>query len=317
MTIQKRLNLVIGILMALAMIVLMFAPVVTAKAKTGDSKPIGMAVCTAKCSLKLRSGPSSKYKVVVKLPARTFVKVYAQSGKWFQVEYKGKLAWGSSSYLSFAAYPADSMTLRSADRTYTIYYQSDSKWKLSGSVKKKACMMTAYAITINNMGIPATPRFIYESNKRRTIMNMAKLKTNFDVVPVSALASDSPYLKSFDGTCTYVSNPGSNGVAAIKAAIDKHPEGVICYFKKGSKAHAIVACKYDGNTIYYSDPGRKRSTLLKFNDTWVYYKHRMTYKNLAYIVALDTVEETLAPPVTPPVTPTEAPAETPAVSPAA
>ncbi len=216
-----------------------------------------------------------------------------------QVEYSGVIAWGSSSYLAFAPMPAGITRALEAAPSYTFYYQGDSKWKFSSSVRKKACVMTAYAITINNMGIPATPRFIYESNGRRTPVNTANLTANFGVAPVCALNPGSPYLSSFDGVNTYVADPAGNAVAAIKEAIDNHPEGVICYFTRGSKAHAVVACDYDGDTIYYSDPGRNRAALLAFSDTWVVYKHHMSYANLAEIIALDTVAE-IAAETTPP-----------------
>lgn len=291
MRIPKRYRIA-GILMAIMTAALLcLAPLTTAKAE--ESAPIGVAVCTARTSLKLREGPSTSYRVIARLPARTFVKVYAQSGKWYQVEYNGVMMWGHNSYLSFAPMPA-----ASADgaRTYTIYYQGDSKWKFSSSVRKSACLMTAYAVTINNMGIPATPRFIYESNGRRTPMNLGNLTANFGVAPVCALSADSAYLGGFDGHKTYIADPAVNAVAAIREAIDRNPEGVICYFKKGSKAHAIVACCYDGDTIYFSDPGRRRTTLLTFNDTWVSYHHRMTYVNLVEIVTLDTLAETTVTP---------------------
>lgn len=275
-----------GILTALiTAALLLIAPL---SAKADDGAPIGTAVCIAKKSACLRSEPSAKASVLVKLPARTFVKVYAQNGKWYQVQYNGVMAWGDSSSLNFAANPQVSLTSEGADRSYTMYYQGDSQWKFSRSVKKKACIMSSYAILINNMGIPANPRLIYESNRRNTSMKTSCLTANFGVISVSALSGDSPYLKGFDGEKTYVVDPKTNGLAAIKEAIDRNPEGVICYFKKGSKAHAIVACKYDGDTIYFSDAGRTSNTLLAFGDTWVSYKHRMTYANLNFIAALDS-----------------------------
>ncbi len=312
-TLKKRFSRITGMLLVIAAIALCFAPLTTARAEE-EAAPTGVAVCTARSYLTLRTGPSTKYKSIGRLPAGTFVNVYAQSGKWYQIEYNGALLWGSASYLSFAAMPimpaetaeiaetaetADTAMTEMAlsaepERTYTIYYQGDSKWKFATSVRKVACLMTSYAITINNMGIPANPRFIYESNKRRTTINIDNITANFGVVPVCALSEDSQYLSSFNGRSTYVSCPGSNGVAAIKEAIDRNPEGVICYFKRGNEAHAIVACKYEGDTIYYSDPGRKRSTLLTFGETWVAYGHHMGYSNLVEIIALDTLEEVAA-----------------------
>ena len=263
---------------------LCLAPVTS---KADDGSPIGSAVCIAKKTASLRSEPTTKSSIVIKLPARTFVKVYAQEGKWYQVQYNGVMAWGDSSSLVFAANPQVNLTSEGDDRTYTMFYQGDSQWKFSRSVEKKACIMSSYAILINNLGIPANPRFIYESNRRNTSMKSSCLKVNFGVTSVCALGDDSPYLKSYDGEKTYVVDPGKNGVAAIKEAIDRNPEGVICYFKKGSRAHAIVACTYDGDTIYFSDAGRQSDTLLTFEDTWVSYKHKMTYANLNFIAALD------------------------------
>lgn len=174
-------------------------------------------------------------------------------------------------------------------RAFTILYQGDPQWEFSRTVRKKACLMCAYTITINNMGIEATPRTVYKSNGNTTCMSLKGLAGNFGVKPACAIDLSSPYLRSYTGFGTYIKSPSANGIAAIKEALNKHPEGVICYFKRGSRAHAIVASKYDGDTIYYSDPGRMRTTLLTFNNTWVRYHHRMTYRNLAYIVALDEI----------------------------
>ena len=294
MTLKKQFTRITGILMVLLTVALCFVPMTSAKADE-EAAPIGMAVCTARSYLGLHIGPSASSKSIGMLPAGTFVEVYAQSGKWYQIEYNGTLLWGSASYLSYAPMPTVTYSATGeVERTYTVYYQGDPTWQFSTEVRKVACLMAAYSITINNMGIPATPRFIYESNGRRTTINIANLETNFGVVPVCALNTKSAYLRCFNGRSTYVSNPRSNAIAAIKEAIDNHPEGVICYFKRGEEAHAIVACWYDGDTIYYSDPGRKRGTLLTFGSTWVSYGHHMSYSNLVEIIALDTLEEVAA-----------------------
>ncbi len=172
------------------------------------------------------------------------------------------------------------------ERIYSLFYQGDSAWGFTSSVKKTACLMTAYADVINNMGRGATPRTVFDSNGGRTIMNFNNLAANFGVAPVSALDASSSYFRGFSCGQTFVNDPGNNGIAAIKEALDRNPEGVICYFTKGSKQHAIVASRYEGDTIYYSDPGRNLGRLLCFSETWVSRHHRMTYKDLAYIVAL-------------------------------
>jgi len=170
---------------------------------------------------------------------------------------------------------------------FTHYYQGDSAWKFGAEVKSKACVITAYATVINNMGIEATPRTVFKSNGNRTTINMSGLKDNFGVEAVCALADDSELLAGFDGRVTKIIKPSVNGTAAVREALARHPEGVILYFKKGSKAHAIVACKVEGDTIYYSDPGRDKGRLLTFNETWVSYHHHMTFANLSDMIALD------------------------------
>lgn len=172
---------------------------------------------------------------------------------------------------------------------YTTYYQGDSRWGFSKSVRKTGCVMTSFAITINNMGIPCTPPDVYKSNGKDTSIRYDGLKKNFGVKPVCGLGASSPYLSSFNGTQTFIKNPSSNLEAAVKEALSRNPEGVILYFKKGSDAHAVVACKLANGKIYYSDPGRNRSTLVDFSETWCKVGHNMSYKHLAYMIALDRV----------------------------
>jgi hypothetical protein len=174
---------------------------------------------------------------------------------------------------------------------FTLYYQGDSAWKFGAETKSKACLMTAYSIVIKNMGIDATPRTVYKSNGNRTMINITRLKQNMGVETASALPADSKYLASFDGRVTKVNKPSTNGVAAVKEALRLHPEGVILYFKQGSKAHAIVACKVEGDTIYFSDPGRDKGRLLTFEETWVSYHHHMTFANLSDMIALDMTDD--------------------------
>lgn len=285
--------------MVLVMVILLCSLSV-APAQATENTVIGTAICTARSRINMRSGPSTAYrKVGAGLPGGAIVEVNAKSGNWYQFTYNGTTAWGYSSYLRFIS-SSPSTTLASVTvssnnssvqtgRTYAIYYQGSSKWRFTRTVAKKACLITAYAITISNMGISATPRTVYQSNGNSCSMNIDRMAASFGVRPVCALNADSQYLRGFNGCQTYINNPSKNAVPAIKEALDKNPEGVIVSFRKGSKAHSIVACRYEGDTIYYSDPGRTRTTLLIFNNTWVRYKHRMTYANVDNIVALDTI----------------------------
>lgn len=170
---------------------------------------------------------------------------------------------------------------------FALYYQGSSAWRFSDEVRKKACLLTAFAIVIRNMGIEATPRTVYKANGG-TPVSMARLERKFGVVAAPALAEGSPLLDGFDGRSTSIKSKSKNYEAAVREALELHPEGVILYFKKGDAAHAIVACKVDENgTIYYSDPGRNKGRLLTFRETWVSHHHHMKYGQLSEMIALD------------------------------
>lgn len=173
------------------------------------------------------------------------------------------------------------------ERIYSTFYQGDPAWGFNSHVRNTACLMTAYADVVNNMGKGASPRTVFDSNGGRTIMSFKNLSANFGVNPVCALDTSSPYYSSFNGVQTFIKDPEHNAITAIKQALDRHPEGVICYFVRGSRSHAIVASMYSGDLIYYSDPGRNLKKLVGLSDTWVSCHHRMSYKNLSYIAALD------------------------------
>ena len=168
------------------------------------------------------------------------------------------------------------------------YYQGDSRWKFPRKVRKEGCMISSFAILITNVGVAATPRDVYNAN-HSTSPSYKAIGKAFSVHAVNALSAASRYLKGFNGYETTIKDPAKNYVAAVKEALDRNPEGVCVYFRRGNEAHMVVAIGYYKNDIYYSDPGRAavRGCNVKFPDTWVYHGHKMTYKNLQYIVALD------------------------------
>lgn len=169
------------------------------------------------------------------------------------------------------------------------FYQGDRQWKFPRKVRKNACVITSFAILLDNAGKNTTPRSVYNTCSSTSI-RYSRLMSTFGIKLVNALSDSSPYLKSFNGYETYIKDPAVNYVAAVKEALDRNPEGVCAYFVKGNNAHMVVAIGYVGDEIYYSDPGRlfSKGYEVNFSRTWSYYKHKMTYKNLCYLVALDT-----------------------------
>ncbi len=176
----------------------------------------------------------------------------------------------------------------STGRTYTTYNQGDDAWGFSTSVKKNACLISAYAMCVTNYGIPTTPKDIYIANGNSTGGNLTTIAKNIGVKCVCALSSSSPYLDSYSTSGrTYVKDPSNNAEAAIKEAIDRNPEGVVIFFEKGSKGHAVVAVKYDSKGILFCDSGRAKGSMIYWNDTWCKYKHGMSLSDIDYIMAID------------------------------
>jgi uncharacterized repeat protein (TIGR02543 family) len=183
------------------------------------------------------------------------------------------------------------------ETSFALYKQGDNTWEFCMDDAKNACLLTSYAIVVQNMGIDCTPKTLFESNGGNRYMttasfnNMAK---NFGVKRTVALSRSSSYLSSFDGTATVINNPKKNAAAAIKEALNRNPEGVIVYFKNTRHKHAFVACRYQGEWIYYSDPGTSwnggGTHLVGFADTWVSREYHMKSTNLWEIIALDKIQ---------------------------
>ena len=225
---------------------------------------IGTAVCTAKTRINLRRSPSSSSGKVGTLPAGATVDVYEISNNWYKILYNGKSVWASGSYLQYTTTTSDlsgqtapvnavinSPTAEEVtgeikpetERSYAIYYQGDSRWGFSRSVAKKACVLTGYAVVLKNLELDATPKTVFKANGSKSSISLNNIEDAFGVDAVSALNEDSPYFSSFDGHKTYIKSASTNFVAAVKEALEKHPEGVLLYFTKGSRAMLLLHVK--------------------------------------------------------------------------
>jgi len=176
--------------------------------------------------------------------------------------------------------------------THYYFYQGDPAWGFSKAVRKKACVLTSMAMLLKNLGEDTNPKITYQKNGNRTGMNFTKVLKYFGRNYSAAIPHSSAYMKSYDVLAgkTYINNPAKNYEAAVKEALQEHPEGVLCYFVKGSSAHAIVAIGVDENgNIRYNDPGRKgdRGKNITFKNTWCSYSHKMEYKHFAYFMAIN------------------------------
>ncbi len=168
------------------------------------------------------------------------------------------------------------------------YYQGDKEWRFKRAVRKKACLISAFAILLTNAGIEATPRTVYNVFGS-TSLSVPGMMRNFAFMPQCAVDENADYFDGFENGRTYIKEPENNAVEAIKYALDRNPEGVLCYFDRGSRSHTLIAIGYIDDEIYFADPGRayKNGFDVPFTQTWVYAKHKMSYANLAYLVTID------------------------------
>ena len=207
----------------------------------------------------------------------------ANSIKYYKVRAYQKIG-GKKYYGEFSA----PVYTQLPTRQHIHYHQGDAAWGFSTSVKKNACVVTATAIVLQNNGVEATPRTVYDRNGCRTPLHFPTILSKFGVRPVAAVSASSPYYNGFSDGRTYIKNPAANGRAAIAEALTRNPEGVLVYFS-GNGSHAVVAMRNSNGTIYYSDPGRvaARGHNVTLANTWVGVGHGMGYGNLQYIMAID------------------------------
>jgi len=171
------------------------------------------------------------------------------------------------------------------------FHQGSTSWGFSRALRKRACVLCSTAMLLRNNGEETNPRLMYDANGKVSSMAFPKALKFYGRKYVRAIPINSKYYDGYEASSgyTYVKSPAKNAVAAIKEALDRNPEGVMCYFVKGSRRHAVVAIRYDGNQIFYSDPGRVRSKGydVPWDETWCYRGHKMSYKHLRFIVAID------------------------------
>lgn len=155
-------------------------------------------------------------------------------------------------------------------------------------VEKKACVLTATAMLLQNNGNGVTPRSLYDGAGGTTSLQYPSVLPKFEAQAVCAVAASSPYFSDFRDGKTYIKNSAANGEAAVREALAAHPEGVMLYFS-GSGSHAVVAIRCQDGTIYYSDPGRvaERGHNVTLSNTWVQVGHGMNYAHLSYMLAID------------------------------
>lgn len=153
------------------------------------------------------------------------------------------------------------------DPTYIeLYGEAPYNWTAG---RNGYCYVVSYAMLLSDItGTAVTPKDVADINYNAcgnpTMCYHGSIVGNYGRKLAQALDSGSAYFKSYDAGrgLTYIDNSSEESVvAAIKEALQKHPEGVMV--RDTSMPHTMVATKCEGDTIYFNDPA-----LLEGNVTW-------------------------------------------------
>ncbi len=186
----------------------------------------------------------------------------------------------------------------SEERKHTFYSQYDPeyinlykdepyRWTES---RNGYCYVTAYAMLISDVtGEVVTPIQVADVNLAKcgnaSICYHWEITEAFGVRLVSALSEESEYFKEYDrNKClTMIDNSTPEAVeAAIKEALDAHPEGVLV--RDTTMPHTMVAIGYDDEGIFFNDPALKKSEV-RWEETC------LKKKDMTTIVAIAALEK--------------------------
>ncbi len=176
--------------------------------------------------------------------------------------------------------------------THTFYYQSQPEFALD-SGGSGYCWVCSYAMLLNDVVGNVTPvdvsRVNYDKCGNGAYCYHTDIVKNFGAKFVPALDASAPYFGRYEAWCggTYLNNPEQDdlvAIAAIKEALDNHPNGVLVRFEQNP--HTIVAIGYIGDTIFYNDPGNAAWQSVTFNNTYPF-SCGLTISDLTYIQAIE------------------------------
>lgn len=170
----------------------------------------------------------------------------------------------------YSSQPAASPAASFKDESgHTFFFQNQSDWAFP-NYGSGYCWTVSYAMLISDVtGKLVTPVDVAAVNEEQGASGAYcyhwDIADAFGVKFVSALDEDSPYYGGRDSNSggTKVDNPDEDedtAIAALKEAIDLHPEGVMVRY--ASYPHTMVAVGYVGDTILFNEPMRTSSEYL-------------------------------------------------------
>ena len=149
---------------------------------------------------------------------------------------------------------------------HTYYFQNQAEFSLEG-FGSGYCWVCSYAMLLSDVTkTRITPSDVAEINMSKGARGAYCY--HFDIVGkfgahfVPALNTNSPFYGGRDDVSggTYINNPEHLpfvAVAALKEALDLHPEGILVRF--ADFPHTIVAVGYSGDAVIFNDPAHSQS----------------------------------------------------------
>lgn len=152
-----------------------------------------------------------------------------------------------------------------------FYSQPQAEWGFANN-GSGYCWVCCYAMAITSAtGRTVTPPMVAAVNEKSgsgSYMQHGNVMSEFGVSFTSALDESSPYFSRYDSWrgSTYINaSSDAEAIAAIKAALDKNPQGVMVRYT--IYPHTLFAVGYSGDTIYFHEPAYENGAAMTFDQT--------------------------------------------------
>ena len=168
----------------------------------------------------------------------------------------------------YFGYSPNMISANTKDTAYSkaYYFQNQAEFMLPSN-GSGYCWTCSYAMLISNITSQRiTPNDIAAINLTKSSNGAycyhSEIATAYNLKFVSALPENSPHYGGRDSVSggTYIKNEQGDDavtIAAIKEALDHHPEGVLVRY--AAFPHTMIAVAYEGDIILFNDPAPSAS----------------------------------------------------------